>query len=149
MLVEHVGRGAGRRRRRLRRRGRGGVGCSQWDVCGTVRVGAQGAGPGRSSVWRPLAAGGQDGAAGRQRGAEQVHKPMKGWQPRHVELDTERVVHDLPHRLSRHPGRATTTIVDIRGATVQPDRQEPTFTVACSDGTKLRCAARVTRSGSG
>ena len=67
---------------------------------------------------------------------------MKGWQPRHVELNTGSGLFTTCHVDSLGiPERATTTIVDIRGATVQLERQEPTFIVACTDGTKvsLRC----------
>ena len=68
--------------------------------------------------------------------------PMKGWQPRHVELNTSSGLFTTCHTDSLGiPERATTTIVDIRGATVQLETAEPTFTVACVDGTKvsLRC----------
>ena len=68
--------------------------------------------------------------------------PMKGWQPRHVELNTGSGLFTTCHVDGLGiPERATTTIVDIRGATVQLEAQEPTFTVACTDGTKvsLRC----------
>ena len=68
--------------------------------------------------------------------------PMKGWQPRHVELNIANGLFTTCRTDSLGvPERATTTIVDIRGATVQLDVQEPTFTVACTDGTKvcLRC----------
>ncbi len=68
--------------------------------------------------------------------------PMKGWQPRHVELNTGSGLFTTCHVDGLGiPERATTTIVDIRGASVQLEVQEPTFTVACTDGVKvsLRC----------
>ena len=68
--------------------------------------------------------------------------PMKGWQPRFVELDTANTLFTTCHvdHLGL-PDRATTTIVDIRGASLRQEPSEPTFTVACVDGSKvaLRC----------
>ena len=69
--------------------------------------------------------------------------PVKGWQPRYVELNTGSGLFTTCHCDALGiPERATTTIIDIRGATAQLETTEPTFTVACVDGTKvtLRCA---------
>ena len=75
--------------------------------------------------------------------------PMKGWQPRFVELDTANTLFTTCHvdHLGL-PDRATTTIVDIRGASLRQEPSEPTFTVACVDGTKvsLRCENAQERS---
>ena len=75
--------------------------------------------------------------------------PMKGWQPRFVELDTANTLFTTCHvdHLGL-PDRATTTIVDIRGASLRQEPSEPTFTVACVDGSKvsLRCENAQERS---